>query len=112
MVDEIHGEVLARADAQSRGEDDEVAQLGVQDLAVVLEVRGATEIALVVLEAGLPEAPVDPVVRMSVAGAEGQAERQRRLRPGLEFVGGAEVDAPPVDSLRPIPAPAYPISSQ
>ena len=96
------GQVRQRADRQRERADQQVAEFGVEDLAVVAQLGDAAELAVVVLQAGLAEALVGAVVAR--AAAVGETGGEGRTQWCIEAQRGAGVDRPAGDRPRAIMA--------
>src|SRR5687768_6480901 len=95
MVDEIDGAFPRRPHANAAGEDHEIAQLRIEQLAVVSEVGDSVKFILVFLEPCLAKALIDAVLWIGITGAEGIAAGDRGLQRQIDLIGSAEVKAKP-----------------
>ena len=104
MVDQVGREPGGRSRAKAGGEDREVAELGIEGLAVIAERGLPADFDLVALEAGLTEGAVAVVVGIGVAAAESVAQDEVRRERGVEVVRAEQVDAVPAQIAAILPS--------
>ena len=96
MEDNVERSTSSNAGAEGRRQDVEVGELRVEKLAVVAKRRHSAELALVVLQSGLPEGPIRSAARLVVSACEGitdgDIERLHRC-PGRPNISRPSVEA-------------------